>query len=425
MLTILYTIGIYIYAGVIRLAALWNTKAQQWVSGRQLINKQLAAFNQKVTSGAPRIWIHCASLGEFEQGRPLIEKIKHDYPNIQLILTFFSPSGYEIRKNYPMADLICYLPLDTPGRAKTFVAELKPDLVIFVKYEFWRHHLHALHRAGTPTLLISAIFRPDQVFFKSYGFWYRRLLSYFQHIFTQDAASGELLKTIGVQHSSRAGDTRVDRVLQLKEQAGTFPEITQFVADTPVWIAGSTWPVDEAMLFPFWENHLPDHWKIIIAPHDIAEDHIEQIETRSGLPTIRYSKLALEKKESKRAKVLIIDNIGMLSALYQYGRLAYIGGGFGKAIHNLLEPIAFRLPVIFGPKHQKFQEALALKNSGGGFSIEGKEDLLRVWEQLQEENAYQRASEAAIGYLIQSQGSTLKILQYLTDQYPKLFTDKS
>lgn len=425
MLTILYTIGVYIYAGAIRLAALWNTKARQWIEGRQLIGAQLADFNQKAPSGAPRIWIHCASLGEFEQGRPLIEKIRSDYPDVQLMLTFFSPSGYEIRKNYPMADLICYLPVDTPGRAKDFVAKMKPDLAIFVKYEFWRHHLHALQQAGVPTLLISAIFRPEQVFFKAYGFWYRGLLSYFQHIFTQDAASDELLKSIGVQHFSRAGDTRVDRVLQLKDQAKKFPEIARFVADAPVWIAGSTWPVDEAMLFPFWENHLPDHWKIIIAPHDIAEDHIEQIENRSNFPTVRYSELSKDGEAAVAARVLIINNIGMLSALYQYGRLAYIGGGFGKAIHNLLEPIAFGLPVIFGPKHEKFQEALALKSSGGGFAIAGQEALLPVWQQLQEENNYRKAAEAAIEYLLQSQGSTLKILQYLSDHYPKVFSANS
>lgn len=425
MLTTLYTIGIYIYTGAIRLAALWNTKARQWIEGRQLIGSQLAEFNQKATSGAPRVWIHCASLGEFEQGRPLIEKIRSDYPDVQLILTFFSPSGYEIRKNYPMADLICYLPVDTPGRAKDFVAEMKPDLAIFVKYEFWRHHLHALQRAGVPTLLISAIFRPEQVFFKSYGFWYSGLLSYFQHIFTQDAASDELLKSIGVQHFSRAGDTRVDRVLQLKDQAKAFPEIARFVADAPVWIAGSSWPVDEAMLFPFWENHLPDHWKIIIAPHDIAEDHIRQIENRSNFPTIRYSELSRTGGTGTSARVLIINNIGMLSALYQYGRLAYIGGGFGKAIHNLLEPIAFGLPVIFGPKHEKFQEALALKRSGGGFAIAGEDELLPVWQQLQEESNYQEASEAAVGYLLQSQGSTQKILQYLADHYPGVFSATS
>lgn len=424
MLTLLYTIGIYLYSGAIRLAALWNPKARQWTEGRQLIDGQLSAFNQQHPSKARRIWIHCASLGEFEQGRPLIEKLRSDYPDLQLILTFFSPSGYEIRKDYPMADLICYLPVDTPGKARRFVTQLRPDLAIFVKYEFWRHHLHALQRAGVPTLLVSAIFRSEQIFFRSYGGWYRRLLGYFDHLFTQDAASGKLLESIGVKNFSRAGDTRVDRVLQLREQARSYPEIGRFAGEAPVWIGGSTWPVDEAMLFPFWASHLPEQWKFIIAPHDIAPEHIDQIENRSPFPSVRYSQLAEDPRAGDQARLLIIDNIGMLSALYQYGRIAYIGGGFGKAIHNLLEPIAFGLPVIFGPKHEKFQEALALKASGGGFAIQKQEDLLPIFQNLAEEPGYRRASEAATAYLLQSQGSTDRILEYMTTHYSSIFSGK-
>jgi 3-deoxy-D-manno-octulosonic-acid transferase len=301
------------------------------------------------------------------------------------------------------------------------VARLQPDLAIFVKYEFWRHHLQALQEAGTPTLLISAIFRQEQVFFKFYGGWYRGLLRYFQHIFTQDDASGDLLRSIDVHNFSRAGDTRVDRVLQLREQAGSFPEIARFAGDAPVWVAGSTWPVDEAMLFSFWDQHLPPDWKVIMAPHDIAEDHILQIESRATLPTVRYSQLGRKDQDANGARVLLIDNIGMLSALYQYGKLAYIGGGFGKAIHNLLEPIAFGLPVIFGPRHEKFQEALALKRSGGGYAITGEDQLLPCFERLQEESAYAQAASAAISYLRQSQGSTEKILQFMTGKFPDIF----
>ncbi|WP_170110314.1 3-deoxy-D-manno-octulosonic acid transferase [Flavilitoribacter nigricans] len=422
MITFLYTLGIYLYTAGIRLAAIWNEKARQWISGRQRIWQQLETFKATAPEGVPRIWIHCASLGEFEQGRPLIEKIKARHPEVQLILTFFSPSGYEIRKNYPQADLICYLPVDTPGRTRRFVQELRPDLAIFVKYEFWYHHLHALDRAGIPTLLISAIFRPSQIFFRSYGFWYRRLLTHFRHIFTQDSNSGQLLQSIGVQHFSRAGDTRVDRVLQLREQAPTFPEIARFRGDAPVWIAGSSWPVDEALLFPFWEATLPANWKLIIAPHDIAADHIEQIEQNCKWPSVRYSQLG---ETETAARVLIIDNIGMLSALYQYGRIAYIGGGFGKAIHNLLEPIAFGLPVLFGPKHEKFQEALALKRSGGGFAIEGREDLDAAFEQLRQDDAYAEASRQALAYLQENQGSTDKILQYLDTHFPTLFEPRA
>lgn len=421
MITFLYTIGIYLYTGLIQLAAIWSPKARQWINGRRQIASRLAAFNQSASAGAPRIWIHCASLGEFEQGRPLIEMIKSAYPQVQLILTFFSPSGYEIRKNYPQADLICYLPVDTPARARKFIRQLQPNLAIFVKYEFWRHHLQALQEAKVPTLLISAIFRPSQIFFKPYGSWYRGLLPYFQHIFTQDEASGQLLESIHIQHFSRAGDTRVDRVLQLREQAPEFPEIARFVGDAPIWVAGSTWPVDENMLFPFWVEHLPAGWKVILAPHDIAGEHIEQIEQGCPFPSVRYSQMAEKEEVTQAAKVLIIDNIGMLSALYQYGQLAYIGGGFGKAIHNLLEPIAFGLPVIFGPRHQKFQEALALKRSGGGFAIKAPEELWPIFEKLLQKTDYQQASTAALNYLQQSQGSTQMILQYIVREYPDVF----
>ena len=421
MITFLYTIGIYLYTGLIQLAAIWSPKARQWINGRRQIASQLAAFNQGASTGAPRIWIHCASLGEFEQGRPLIEMIKSAYPQVQLILTFFSPSGYEIRKNYPQADLICYLPVDTPARARKFIRQLQPNLAIFVKYEFWRHHLQALQEAKVPTLLISAIFRPSQIFFKPYGSWYRGLLPYFQHIFTQDEASGQLLESIHIQHFSRAGDTRVDRVLQLREQAPEFPEIARFVGDAPIWVAGSTWPVDEKMLFPFWVEYLPAGWKVILAPHDIAGEHIEQIEQGCPFPSVRYSQMAEKEEVTQAAKVLIIDNIGMLSALYQYGQLAYIGGGFGKAIHNLLEPIAFGLPVIFGPRHQKFQEALALKRSGGGFAIKDPEELRPIFEKLLQKADYQQASTAALNYLQQSQGSTQMILQYIVREYPDVF----
>lgn len=424
MITFLYTLGIYLYSGFIRLAAFWNPKARQWINGRRAVWQQLADFRASGNRATPKIWIHCASLGEFEQGRPLIEKLKGDHPDIRLILTFFSPSGYEVRKHYPLADLICYLPSDTPSNARRFSAELRPDLVIFVKYEFWRHHLHILRQAGIPILLISAIFRPSQVFFRPYGFWYRRLLAYFQHIFVQDEASAKLLAGIGVEQCTLAGDTRVDRVRQLREQAPDFPEIAHFSGDAPIWVAGSTWPVDENMLFSFWSRQLPVDWKIIIAPHDISEGHIEQIESRSPLPCLRYSRLREDATRSIGKRILIIDNIGMLSALYQYGRIAYIGGGFGKAIHNLLEPIAFGLPVIFGPRHEKFQEALALKQSGGGFAINNAEDLSAAFRQLQQEAPYRQASASALEYLNKNRGSTDKILSYCTKTFPSVLSTK-
>lgn len=424
MITFLYTVSIYLYIGIIRLASLWNDKARQWIIGRQQIWRQLADFRKTSRDKRSTIWIHCASLGEFEQGRPLIEKFKVRFPDTRLVLTFFSPSGYEVRKDYPVADLVCYLPADTPYNARKFIAALRPDLAIFVKYEFWRHYLYELKRAQAPTLLISAIFRPDQVFFKSYGGWYRRLLGLFQHIFIQDEASGALLRSIEVEHFSLAGDTRVDRVLQLREQAAGFPAVDHFAGSAPVWIAGSTWPPDEALLFPFWAKHLPENWKIIMAPHDIAEEHLLQVEEQCELPLIRYSQLQKHPGQTNDVRVLLIDNIGMLSALYRYGHIAYIGGGFGKAIHNLLEPIAFSLPVIFGPRHEKFQEALALKESGGGFAVETVEELRAVFSELEKDPIYKKASGEAYDYLLRSKGSTAKILHFISEQFPELGNEK-
>lgn len=413
----LYTVGIYLYGGLIRLAGFWNEKARLWIKGREKTWDQLIEFQNLTTKKAPVIWIHCASLGEFEQGRPLVEKIRATLPAVKMVLSFFSPSGYEIRKHYDQVDLVIYMPLDTPQNARKFVQALRPDLAIFVKYEFWHHHLHALAGAGIPILLISAIFRSEQVFFRAYGFWYRKLLALFDRIFVQDETSGQLLDSIGIDRHVRVGDTRVDRVLQLRQQAKPLPEIGRFTGAAPVWIAGSTWPPDEALLFPFWADHLPPDWKMIIAPHDIGETHIREIEDQCPIPVVRYSRLAEAGTLNPEIRVLIVDNIGMLSSLYRYGRIAYIGGGFGKAIHNLLEPIAFSLPVIFGPKHEKFQEALALKNSGGGFAITSAEELRTVFNYLQDPDHYAAAASRAFGYLEQSRGSTEKIMQYLTSAY--------
>jgi len=417
LITFFYTIGIHLYTLVIRLASLWNIKARLWINGRKQVWQQLSDFQINSPKKEFTIWIHCASLGEFEQGRPVIKKLRRQFPLSKLVLTFFSPSGYEIRKQYDQVDLVCYLPVDTPQNAQRFIQQLQPDLAIFVKYEFWHHYLHQLKKNRTPVVLISAIFRSNQLFFKSYGFWYRRLLQLFDHLFVQDEVSVNLLKEIGITNYTLAGDTRVDRVLSLAKQAPEFPLIAQFVKDSSIWVAGSTWPTDEQFLFPFWEKHLPENWRIILAPHEIGAHHIAQIEALPGLTTIRYSELLKNQDLHSTAKVLIIDNIGMLSALYQYGDIAYIGGGFGKAIHNLLEPIAFRLPVIFGPKHEKFHEALALKASGGGFALEQSEDIVTVFQQLQEKNAHQEAAQQAYNYLVNSKGSTDKILTYVAENF--------
>lgn len=362
--------------------------------------------------------MHCASLGEFEQGRPLLDQLKAQYPDSYIVLTFYSPSGYEIRKNYPSADLVCYLPLDTPTKVRRFLSVLQPTMAIFVKYEFWRHYLHQLHQQKIPTILISALFRPGQLFFRSYGGWYRRLLQYFDHFFVQDERSAQLLASTGFTNCTISGDTRVDRVLQLSEEAKAYPVIARFCGTAPVWIAGSTWPADEELLFPFWQHHLPSDWRLIIAPHEITPAHLQQIEKTAPFPIVRYSELVENEHLGDQARILLIDNIGMLSALYRYGKIAYIGGGFGKSIHNLLEPIAFRLPVIFGPKHEKFQEALALKDSGGGYAVSGPEELVATFTALSDQYTYQHASQAAYDYLLQSKGSTTKILTYIATFAP-------
>lgn len=413
----LYTIAIYLYYLGIRLLSLFSPKARQWVAGRRGLWIQLEAFRADLPVNASVLWIHCASLGEFEQGRPVIEAMRDRFPDVRIVLSFFSPSGYEVRKEYDQVDLVCYLPIDLPGPARRFVTTLRPDLAIFVKYEFWYHHLRCLHEAEVPTLLISAIFRPEQLFFRSYAGWYRQMLFFFEHIFVQDESSARLLEGIGYTQITVAGDSRVDRVLQLSRSAPEYALVARFTADHPVWIAGSTWPADEQLLLPFFAQHLPDHWRIILAPHEIGEAHLQSIEAGAEIPLIRYSRAQTRPEELADARMLLIDNIGMLSSLYQYGRLAYIGGGFGKAIHNLLEPIAFRLPVLFGPRHEKFQEANYLIRHGGGYAVQNAVELRERFEQLQDEEAYQQAAEQAYAYLLEQQGSTEKIIAYLAKQY--------
>lgn len=413
MITFLYNIAIHAYSLAMRIAATWHPKARHWTAGRQQVWQQLWDFRKSVDPNRSTYWMHCASLGEFEQGRPLLEKLKAQYPDRYIVLTFFSPSGYEIRKNYAQADLVCYLPADTPGNVRRFLDLLQPSVAIFVKYEFWRHYLAQLHGRKIPAILISAIFRSDQLFFRSYGGWYRQLLHYFDHFFVQNDHSADLLRSLDITNCTVSGDTRVDRVLQLQREAPEFPLIADFCGEAPVWIAGSTWPPDEDLLFSFWETQLPAQWRIIIAPHEIGQAHLQQIEKTATLPLVRYSQVKEQPKLADEARILLIDNIGMLSALYRYGRIAYIGGGFGRAIHNLLEPIAFRLPVLFGPKHEKFQEALTLKQTGGGLAVNDRNDLAAAFTKLQDEQAYQQAATAAYDYLEQSKGSTDKILRHI------------
>jgi len=412
-LTLLYDFAIFGYTMLIRIAALFNLKAKLWVNGRRDLFEQLSEATASWKTGEHQftVWVHCASLGEFEQGRPLIESLKRQYPQVRIVLTFFSPSGYEIRKNYPQADFVGYLPADTRRNAARFLALVQPDLAVFVKYEFWVHHLQALQKKQVPTLLISALFRKEQVFFKWYGGLFRKTLGAFSHIFTQNEGSAVLLSQLGLKAVTTAGDTRVDRVLQLAESAPSYPIVEAFQGTAKLLIAGSTWPEDEALLLPFLLETLPGDWKAVIAPHQTDTAHVQPILSALGVAAIPYSRATPESVAT--ARFLVLDNVGMLSSLYQYGALAYIGGGFGTGIHNTLEPIAFALPVIFGPKYEKFEEARYLVENSGGFYIQNQAALIDAFSQLQVSDFYKKASETAKRYLLNNQGATTQIMEYI------------
>ena len=408
LLKFIYFLATQIYYGAIRIASLFDSKAKKAIAGRKSVFMVLE--QQKFTRNE-WIWVHCASLGEFEQGRPLIEKIKKEQPAQKILLSFFSPSGYEIRKNYVGADLVIYLPFDSPKNASRFLKLLRPKLAVFVKYEFWYFYLNSLKKENIPTLLVSGIFRKNQIFFKPYGGFFRNILRGFDWLFLQNEESHNLLKIIGLSNYSIAGDTRVDRVLDIAKQKKNLPLIADFCDNKKVFIIGSSWQPDEAILLPFINHSLPADWKVIIAQHEIKEQRLQEIEKRLNLTCIRYSKLQISKDFSPR--VLLIDNIGMLAHLYQFGRIAYIGGGFGAGIHNTLEPIAFGLPVIFGPKYQKFEEATFLIEKGGAFAISDTKELQAVFKNLLPETPHKAASQVAQSYINLNKGATNQIFNII------------
>lgn len=413
----LYTLFLSVFHAGIRLAALFHDKARLWVAGRRDWRRRIRAGFQKT---GRVLWVHVASLGEFEQGRPLIEDFRARFSGWQIVLTFFSPSGYEIRKNYPHADFIAYLPLDTRRNARDFLDLIRPDAAVFVKYEFWAHYLLELKRRRTPVLLISALFREKQPFFHWWGGFWRQMLGAFTHIFVQNEASATLLQGIGVENVTVAGDTRVDRVLRLAEQAPENEVVRAFAGDgSPLFIAGSAWPADEAVFLPVLQRPEFQHYKVIIAPHEPSESHLRQLETRLAAGpfsdrtqpvSVRYSQAG---DSPARARFLLIDNIGMLNTLYRYGTVAWIGGGFGRGIHNTLEPAAWGLPVLFGPKYEKFEEARQLVARGGAFAVRDETDLAGVLARLGEETFYRNAVDAVKGYLEESRGATGWIIEYM------------
>ncbi len=396
-----YNIALTLYRFGIFIASFFNNKAKLWIKGRENIFENI---NTQLTDNEDIIWFHCASLGEFEQGRPLIEKIKSTLPHYKIFLTFYSPSGFEIQKNYQYADYIFYLPADSKKNAKHFLDLVNPKIAIFVKYEFWFHYLHQLNKKEIPTYLISSIFRKDQIFFKSYGGFFKKMLPFFDHIFVQNENSKTILLQNKINEISIAGDTRIDRVLEIKENKKSFGIIEAFKGTTDILIGGSTWEPDEDILIDWIEEQKDFRWKFIIAPHDISENRLTQIENKLNINTVRFSKA--NAFNVTVARVLIIDNIGMLSSLYQYGKIAFIGGGFGTGIHNTLEPIVFGLPVIFGGKYEKFKEAISLVKNGGGFSISSKEEFKNIMNQIENEEFYNNASTEALNYVLKNKGAT-------------------
>lgn len=404
----LYNITIYIYLYSIRIASLFNPKAKLWVEGREHFFEKL---RDKVKNEKNIIWFHCASLGEFEQGRPLIEKIKKHHSKFKILITFFSPSGYEIRKNYELSDYVFYLPIDTSTNAKTFVDIVNPVFVVFVKYEFWFNYMEALHKKNIPTFLISGMFRADQHFFKWYGSWFRKKLIYFNHFFVQNNNSKELLESIGINNVSVCGDTRFDRVFEIAKAANEFPLIEKFIAGKKVLIAGSTWLPDENLLIEIINRKKLDI-KIIIAPHVIDEKRIVSLIQQLPSKAIRFSTLIEE--NIVNANVLIIDTIGILSQIYRYGTIAYIGGGFGKNIHNIQEPITFGLPVLFGPKYKNFKEAIDLVESQGAYCISNAEDLFFTLQNLlNNSEMHLKSTKICLDYVSNNIGATSKIIKKL------------
>ena len=414
----IYNIVIYFVLWGIAIASLFNEKVRKMWRGEREAFKIL---KQKVDPNAKYIWFHAASLGEFEQGRPLMERIRKDYPQYKILLTFYSPSGYEVRKNYEGADIICYMPVDTRLNAIRFLRLVRPVMAFFIKYEFWSNFLHILKHRNIPTYSVSSIFREDQVFFKWYGRNYAGVLKCFTRFFVQNEESKRLLEGIGITAVDVVGDTRFDRVVQIKEAAKQLPICEAFrtgvassqSADVPhhdfkVFVAGSSWPPDENIFIPFFNEH--KDWRLLIAPHVIAEEHLKLILSLiKGKKVVRYTQTTPE--EAADADVLIIDCFGLLSSMYNYGDVAYIGGGFGVGIHNTLEAAVWNMPVIFGPNNKKFQEAQGLLKSGGGFEINTYEDFSGLMSPLMNDETFlKQAGDKAGTFVAHLAGATDKVL---------------
>ena len=444
----MYLLGVAVYSR-------FNEKVRKMWRGER---DAFRVLREKVEPGAHYVWFHAASLGEFEQGRPLMEQLRKEHPELKILLTFFSPSGYEVRKNYEGADIICYLPLDTISNARRFLRLIHPEVAFFIKYEFWYNYLHILKHRNVPVYSVRIIFREGQVFFRWYGRQYGRVLKCFTHFYVQNEKSRELLASIGLTNVTITGDTRFDRVLQIKE-APLSPSVRGTIEDflsvnsteahsgavggpsPKVFVAGSSWPPDEDIFIKYFHEH--PEWKLIIAPHVIGEDHLQQIEKKlEGMEVVRYSSLTPDPSHNERGaysssadnskgntnhsplpgrgvggKALIIDCFGLLSSIYRYATVTYVGGGFGVGIHNTVEAAVWGVPVIFGPNNEKFQEAQALKQCGGGFEISSYDDFARLMDSFSSNHdILQKAGQSAGSYVTSMSGATQKIL---TDVFPQ------
>lgn len=409
---VIYAIGVYLFGVGARLKGLFDEQARRWVRGRHDIFTRLEeAFRGLDRSKHPVVWFHVSSLGEFEQGRPVMEEMKVRRPEVRILLTFFSPSGYEIRKAYPGADYVFYLPLDTPSNANRFLEIVRPETAFFVKYDYWFNFMDALHRRGIPLYVVAALFRPGHYFFKSWAGWFRRRLARVSCFFVQNEQSGELLSRAGITSWRLAGDTRFDRVAAIAAKGEQLPEIEVFAEGGPLFVAGSSWPPDEEIIFPVIRGG-GFRMKFIIAPHDTSPERVTDIRKRLGVPSITLTELAAGKTGA--FDVLIIDSVGILSKVYRYATLAFIGGGFGKSIHNIQEPVTFGVPVFFGPNYTTFPEAVDLVRLGGAFPVGSSKELAeQVGRVLSDAGLHRHISDVCRGYIAANSGATGLILDYL------------
>ena len=404
----IYNLAMYLLELGVKLAALFSDKPAKMVKGHR---DAFDMLKSKIDRNVRYIWFHAASLGEFEQGRPLIERIRKEYPQYKILQTFFSPSGYEVRKNYDGADIVCYLPIDTPSNVKKFIDLVNPCMVFFVKYEFWQNYLNALSKRGVPVYSVSSIFRPGQIFFRWYGKSYQQVLKTFAHLFVQNEESKQLLAEIGVKNTTVVGDTRFDRVLDICAAAKQLPLVQKFKGDALTFVAGSSWGPDEDIFIKYFNAH--PEMKLIIAPHVVNDGHLKEIESKLQRSCIRYTKATEENVE--QADCLIIDCYGLLSSIYRYGEISYIGGGFGVGIHNVLEAAVYGIPVIFGPNNKKFREAQHLLANKGGFEINGYEDFEQLMNKFLADEAYLKQSGQAAGdYVKGNAGAMDKIMKRVT-----------